>query len=317
MKKSDIPPLSGYPCYIGIDLSLKSPGITVLENSCNAQNWSLYGFHQHKKKYKDVKNPILTLFPAIPSAQESNNNMRYKHVSDHVCSIVAKYQKKYPHPDDIRVVVEGYAFKKESAHSSKLMEECGILKYRLFYEHNITCQILPPTRWKKYGTGKGKRSKLETAIILRESTGIDLFQILGCKEKEKLDHPLEDIYDSIGLVKAMLYMDQYPHMVTQIKQKPKKNNPKKNPSNSTIDLSDSNTGGDSDTGSEGNDDDDKFNDGIQNRKLKRKKKAKKMQPKKMIQVKPLEERKQLLYQKLEQKQKHKRFKLPIMEDEFI
>ncbi len=220
VKKADLPALPCKSCYIGIDLSLQSPGVAVLET--NSNKWHLFGFHQHIRKFHDVHHDLITLFPQIPDATVSNNNERYKFVTDHILEIVQKFQTLYPNPNDLQVSIEGYAFKKNSAHASKLKELCGLLKYRLYFEYGVKCQILPPTKWKKYGTGKGIRSKLETGQIIRAKTGIDLFTIFGIEEKEDVENPVEDIYDSMGIVFASKFMHEYPHLIKDTRTKKQK-----------------------------------------------------------------------------------------------
>ncbi len=185
-------------CICGIDLSLTSPGISVYEYSSDL--WYLYAFSPWKRMFKNFNHTYIQLFPRIPSAATTDNAIRFKYVVDNILSIVSFWYEKYP---DLIVGLEGYAFSKDSAHAFKLMELGGILKYRLYFDLHIKCRILPPKYWKKYACGNGNATKLDVALFMTPIIKFDLFTMFDLPKQIKVKKPIEDIYDSSGVVEAI------------------------------------------------------------------------------------------------------------------
>ena len=77
-------------------------------------------------------------------------------------------------------------------------ENAGILKYNLWL-HDIEVVEIPPTKVKKYFTGKGNASKIEMVNVI--SSELDF---LTKYYKRKDDSPIADIVDSFAIFKMGL-----------------------------------------------------------------------------------------------------------------
>ena len=94
------------------------------------------------------------------------------------------------------IVLEGYAFSQSSAHSVKLHELTGIIKYELQTRYPHAPQtIYPPTVWRKYVHGNGHATK-EDAIQYVDTRILPGLQLSI--------NPLTDICDAACLVHAHL-----------------------------------------------------------------------------------------------------------------
>jgi Holliday junction resolvasome RuvABC endonuclease subunit len=203
-------------CVMGIDLSLTSPGIAVYEYTSDL--WYFYGFNPWTRRCINFEHPYIQLFPKISKASNATNAVRFREVIDTILGIVGLWKNKYP---DLLVGLEGYAFGKDTAHAFKLMELGGILKYRLFFDLDIICKILPPTCWKKHAVGDGRADKLDVALFMTLIIKLDLFTIFHLPKRIKVDHPIEDMYDASGIVQALRQIQENNIDIVP-KKKPKK-----------------------------------------------------------------------------------------------
>ena len=161
---------------VGLDMSLQSPGICILNRELNF--WNLYAFAQRKKteigfNKKIAHNAHLTLFPCIPEATIHSDAFRYKFIVDHISKII-------PNDKNMFVMMEAYAFVNNCAGSNyKLHELGGVLKVELLKKNITEIHQIVNSSWKKISVGKGNCSKNETVESVKISEPfIDLMKIL-------------------------------------------------------------------------------------------------------------------------------------------
>jgi hypothetical protein len=190
---------------IGIDLSLTSPGLSVLDES---DVWYMYAFLQHKKKHKNFKHPLITLLPMIPNSTTSDM-IRYQYIVDQIIKIIQFWQTKNSR---IKIVIENYAFSAASGNGYKLYELGGIMKYALFFRCQLDCVLLPVKKWKKYAIGNGDATKLEVVqYMVTNGPKLDFMTLLDMKipPDNIPGNPVQDICDACGLILAYKHILQY------------------------------------------------------------------------------------------------------------
>ena len=98
----------------------------------------------------------------------------------------------------LKVFIEGYSFGSKGQAIFQIVENCGILKYRL-QEQNIPYDTVVPSVVKKGATGKGNADKDKMYESFVKETNIDLKQIF---DTEKVGNPISDIADSYFIQKV-------------------------------------------------------------------------------------------------------------------
>jgi Holliday junction resolvasome RuvABC endonuclease subunit len=187
--------------WVGIDLSLTSPGLAVYcENTLN-----LY-FYASRKKDVTRKRQLTCQWngktiecliqPFERQIVDETILERYKMITEDIVGEILKYPST-------KIRMEGYAFDAKSSSISKLHELGGILKY-LLYNNGRQFAEVPPTRLKKWFTGSGRASKelmYEHFILKGLPPLIEIFEMEKCKG---IPNPVQDIVDAFALVHSFL-----------------------------------------------------------------------------------------------------------------
>lgn len=198
---------------VGLDISLTSPGITVVDMVRNTVHFAC--FAQRKREAQMVGKSILLtpndkysftlhVLPNIPTSSVSDY-IRFKHIVDELVGFVHRMTSSSA---VIKFIIEDYAYSAGGANSFKLMELGGIVKYvinKRFPVKNV--YRISVSSWKKYFTGKGnatKRQVCDSAISLHRLP--DLFPVFGFKNEnqENIPCPIQDIYDSVAITGIFL-----------------------------------------------------------------------------------------------------------------
>ena len=205
--------------YVGLDLSLVSPGVAV-HNTAD-QSWALYGFAQRVREADFAVQENLTqvhLFPTIPAG--TTNECRYEHIRRHIVdSVLANLR------GSVVVGIECYAFgAKNSGSSYKLQELGGIIKHSIWRQFPQWRQVhIPPSQWKKTVLGSGRATKAD-AVDHVEHTGptISLLSSLQLRASKNGDIPCpaQDLADAACIVLCL----QQP-MVEQKRKRKRKIHP--------------------------------------------------------------------------------------------
>ena len=173
---------------LGIDMSLTSPGLALYNTETN--NWQLRCFANRNREECLVSGPLVIW--NRPKAFDTDIE-RYIHIIDQIVAYVKDIPVEH-------IVLEGYAYAANGAHSAKLHEITGILKYVLTQHFPLAkWTIFPPTSWRKIVHGNGHASK-QMAIDRVKTSIMDVAEVLGITNGS----PLTDICDAVCLVYAVL-----------------------------------------------------------------------------------------------------------------
>jgi hypothetical protein len=187
--------------HIGLDISLKSPGMAIYESAY--KKWSLYGFAQVKRQIGQTYQTdavYIELLPPIPNiVGVTPNESRYEHIRHY---FVDKILIAFLNSNHVTVAVENYAFSARNSGSAyKLQELGGVLK------HSIWCRfpswkliMVPPSRWKKLTVGCGNATKVQTVDYVRTvGPSLCLLSVLGysiISSRVAIPCPVQDMADA-------------------------------------------------------------------------------------------------------------------------
>ena len=118
-------------------------------------------------------------------SKDSENVKRFDHISDWAITILKN--QKVTH-----VYLEGYSMGSRGR-VFHIAENTGVLKQKI-YKEGITCEVVPPSTWKKEVVGKGNADKQH----VYESMNVDLKPIFKSKS---ITSPINDIADSYFICK--------------------------------------------------------------------------------------------------------------------
>lgn len=181
--------------HVGIDLSLRSPAVAMRRVPGTTSRVLFLPQRKRERGLRHIQgnldiraldnNIIPTAAAASPGqggGGSKDDVARYVHV---VGQIVEGIRDFLISGDTVHVHLEQYAFgcREQSAHSYKLMELGGILKWRLSEDIPGLGMLrgIPITAWKKSTVGKGNASKEETLEYVDAKYGVDLRNIFGLK----------------------------------------------------------------------------------------------------------------------------------------
>ena len=134
--------------YLGLDLSIRGTGVSVLSRSGD----------------------LLDCF-TIATMNRHSNLKRYHEISKHIRKVVRG--------KDPKICVEGYAFGKArggSASVFQLAELSGVIRYNLIYRDEISptnIALIPPTVVKAFATGKGNSAKSMILLGVYKRWGLE------------------------------------------------------------------------------------------------------------------------------------------------
>ena len=118
-------------------------------------------------------------------SKDSENVKRFDHISNWAITILKN--QKVTH-----VYLEGYSMGSRGR-VFHIAENTGVLKQKI-YKEGITCEVVPPSTWKKEVVGKGNADKQH----VYESMNVDLKPIFKSKS---ITSPINDIADSYFICK--------------------------------------------------------------------------------------------------------------------
>jgi len=166
----------------GIDYSLCSPAITVLEGN-NATGYYLTDVKRNAKDYDFGWYKITGTLHSYHKTEEH----RYDLISDWALSIVSNCDLIYM--EDYALGAKGKVF--------HIGENAGLLKWKM-WKQNLNYRLVVPTVLKKFATGKGNADKAQMHEAFRTKTGLDLVMEM-CPGSTKIGNPVSDLVDSYWL----------------------------------------------------------------------------------------------------------------------
>lgn len=172
--------------FIGLDWSLTSPGICIIENGKPT-----FHFLTTKKKFQTK---LCDWLIGYPYPEYSSDIERYSKLSDWAFCIINKVHLDtgiFP-----KISIEGFSFGSTGSRLFQIAENAGVLKYVLNqYGYNFT--VVPPTVIKKFLSGKGNSKKIVMIESFISKTGIKLHEEFG---SSKIDvKPVDDLVDAWAL----------------------------------------------------------------------------------------------------------------------
>lgn len=169
----------------GIDYSMSCPAICV----CDKDNISFSNCHiYYITSMKKYSHPYENICPIFYKDWETDIE-RYDFLSQTVIDILAKH-------DVERVFIEGYSYGSKGLQFN-VGELTGILKYKLLIS-NICAIIIPPSKVKKYATGKGNANKFGMNEAFEEEFKLSTLN----KIYEVGKSPLADMIDAFYIMKC-------------------------------------------------------------------------------------------------------------------
>lgn len=172
--------------FIGVDYSITCPSICVYSGN-NEFNYSDCVFHYltDKKKYEINTKKFQGLrYPIYEILIE-----RYTKLGQWAANIIKS--------DLDCVFLEGYSYGSHMSRIFDIGEATGILKH-LLYGSGVDLNIVPPTKVKKFATGKGNATKIMMFDAFKKETGVDLYSDFKCSI---CNSPVSDIIDSYYICK--------------------------------------------------------------------------------------------------------------------
>jgi Holliday junction resolvasome RuvABC endonuclease subunit len=194
--------------YIGLDLSLTSPGIAVYDTG--SDQWSLYGFVQRNRDIgttyrKEDSNVSIQMLPKIPTSGMSSNEERYEHIRSNLMNcILVQYKDRI---EKVVVAIECYAFAAKNTGSSyKLQELGGVIKHSIHCAFPSWTQvIITPGAWKKQTVGNGRASKQDVVVhVCTNGPCVNLMDVFGMSHNKNcsIPCPVQDLADAVCIVIA-------------------------------------------------------------------------------------------------------------------
>ena len=189
-KQDDNPFIYCNQVVAGIDLSLRSPAVTILNptteqgflvkfNQCHS-----YYLTDKSKNILSTENITGSLFGAWETQEE-----RYETIAEWVISILQKHKIK-------SVGLEDYAYSKSISSLTPLAENMGLLKYFL-WKNDISYDLYAPSSIKKCATGKGNADKQAMKdAFYQDNNDFDIMALFNKKPIDKVISPIHDIIDS-------------------------------------------------------------------------------------------------------------------------
>ena len=193
--------------FVGIDLSLRSPGLALYSPSTK-RLWTYF----YATREKDIGRKFQTscqwkggtFFSTEAFPIQTTNLSLLDKYSQITADILQTIQYHVNAEKSAKIRMEGYAFGAKSSSVSKLHEIGGVLKYRLHLS-GFTIDELPPTSLKKHFTGCGNASKkmmYEKFVELGFPALLAEFDMSS--EKEIVPNPVQDIVDACALISSLL-----------------------------------------------------------------------------------------------------------------
>ena len=175
---------------IGLDLSLNSPGITVLDQG----KYYTYFFPTRKREYNfhHWVTPDFEITALPPVDKKLPIYHRYKQVTSHIECIIFKHNVK-------QAVLESAFF--AGNQSDEILCVLGGLVKSVLFDLNIPWFIIAPPRLKRLFAGHGRSDKKDMYKAYIEKGFPDILIPLQLKaSKSTIPVPAQDIVDSVALI---------------------------------------------------------------------------------------------------------------------
>ena len=166
----------------GIDYSMSCPSLCIFDTELDFtfQNCDFYYLIDKKTKIIEEGNIHGEYY-----SKDSENVKRFDHISNWAVTILKNQKVNH-------VYLEGYSMGSRGR-VFHIAENTGVLKQKI-YKEGITCEVVPPSTWKKEVVGKGNADKQH----VYESMNVDLKPIFKSKS---ITSPINDIADSYFICK--------------------------------------------------------------------------------------------------------------------
>jgi len=201
---------------IGIDMSLSSPGLTVVHPLTKTMNMYFFRSRRCERSayfvVEDAESVFfgwqfcITCIENTPSEiQESyGKNELYNRYLSKLLKLMAILGSC---EDEWTVCgIEHYAFSKNTSSASTLMELGGVIRTLLSIQ-NYNVVELAPTAVKKMFSGNGKANKEIMNQIFIEKYKIPKIDLMiGLKDSKTVSHPTEDLVDSFAVAISCIYL---------------------------------------------------------------------------------------------------------------
>jgi len=166
----------------GIDYSMSCPSLCIFDTELDFTFQNCHFYYLIDKKTKIIEEGNIH---GEYYSKDSENVKRFDHISDWAITILKN--QKVSH-----VYLEGYSMGSRGR-VFHIAENTGVLKQKI-YKEGITCEVVPPSTWKKEVVGKGNADKQH----VYESMNVDLKLIFKSKS---ITSPINDIADSYFICK--------------------------------------------------------------------------------------------------------------------
>jgi len=211
---------------LGLDLSFRSPGITLLDRQ--ARHLHCFFFPARKRdigledlfvadpekrigaRVHSLQITALTPFGTGGSEQKVKKHAECLRFRD----ILRGVEQVMHSPEDTLVIIEGYAYGTGSSSSSgSKLFGLGALVRQSLWEKGVHWEVVAPTAVKKQFSGTGRADKLQMYCSFREKLPWACFlHLFGTRfdvvtEVGRVPSPVDDIVDSIALVSPYLVRD--------------------------------------------------------------------------------------------------------------
>lgn len=176
--------------FVGIDYSMTTPAVTVMDEVGNTNTHFLTGVRRHVGAQARTGTHGRThTWAGYEYPDYLSQEQRFDQI--------AKWTVNMIKPSDW-ILLEDYAMgaKGKVFH---IAENCGLLKHKLWVL-GFGYQTVAPTALKKFATGKGNADKCMMHTAFVAETGIDLMKEMD-KESKDCGSPVSDIVDSYYLAR--------------------------------------------------------------------------------------------------------------------
>jgi hypothetical protein len=181
------------PIIAGIDYSMSSPGMTIVDSRKPFifENMQMFFLTDKPKFAKSYGNVHGFDYPVWLTPEE-----RFAKVADIFMSVMRKLNVKY-------VMLEGYSYG-SAGRTFHLAENLSVLKHYMWKEDIVYFETAPSSL-KKMATGNGRADKPEMVRKFNDTICTDrtLNDIIGLSSKNIAAKPVDDLVDSAWLAKTI------------------------------------------------------------------------------------------------------------------
>jgi Holliday junction resolvasome RuvABC endonuclease subunit len=196
--------------YVGLDLSLRSPGIAVLDTRALSLRTYFFAVRKRERRFRRAVAcrieadwlQFLTgeraadLSFEVEALEGDLDDMpslaRYGHIGRHVAQLCRG--------DDVRVRFEGHAFDCRTPATTKLHELGGVVRHILF-EAGVPMDDVAPACVKKCFTQNGRATKADMHAQFRACGLPDLLAMFALEaRKDSVPTPVQDVVDAVAIL---------------------------------------------------------------------------------------------------------------------